>query len=52
MDIRLPLAATIVGRSRNTIMRWEARGYIEPQRDRLGRRVFCEADIARLRDLV
>lgn len=51
MDIGLPLAARIICRARNTLVRWEVCGLIKPRRDRLGQRVYSESDLARLREI-
>ncbi|MGH8490530.1 MAG: MerR family transcriptional regulator [Gammaproteobacteria bacterium] len=51
MDIRLPLVATIVGRSRNTLMRWETRELFVPRRNSHGHRIYSAEDVATLRHL-
>ncbi len=42
-------AAVISGVCTKTLCRYEKRGLINPERDYLGRRVFSEADLERIR---
>lgn len=44
-------ASAVVGRSPDTLRRWEERGLIRPGRDRRGHRVFSDSDVARCVEL-
>jgi DNA-binding transcriptional MerR regulator len=49
MDRLISVAARAVGCAENTLRDLERRKIIHPTRDRLGRRVFSEADVAAAR---
>jgi DNA-binding transcriptional MerR regulator len=41
----------LIGRSPDTLRRWERDGLLSPGRDRLGRRVYSADDVERCREL-
>jgi DNA-binding transcriptional MerR regulator len=41
----------LIGRSPDTLRRWEKDGLLKPSRDRIGRRVYSEEDVERCRVL-
>lgn len=45
-------AAGMLGVHPDTLIRWEKKGYVKPQRDSAGRRLFTPAQIEGLREIV
>lgn len=49
--MRISEVARIIGRSVDTIKRWESEGLIQPLRDERGQRYFGDSDLAACRRL-
>jgi len=50
--MRISDIAIVIGRTPDTLRRWEEQGLIQPERNGWGERVFDEQDLARCQQLV